>query len=404
MVTHAIDRGAGGVETVVVSPSVGYITEALDERIRAGVYAVGHRLPSERSLSEEFGVSRITIRLVIPELERRGLVVCAARCRPIVRDPGQRGDAVVRRTTPPARSATVRRSLSLWIWPSPSWPGSAMIVRGIRHVLNQDDFRLVLDSATGHDTTTSNDSLDEGELLQKSEEAFLKRIVRDHDIEGVLLWYLGGSQNLPALRDLRAAGVPMVFLDRMPPPGFEADFVGVDNVGTAEAVVNHLLTQGHRCVAHVTNYDNASTVQERTEGYRRALSRAGVTPRPEWIVREPAMAAVNTLLALPEPPTAVFAVNDVTGLGVVEALRAHDLRVPEDMAVAGFDGIERWLPGTPFLTTAAQPFERMGAAAADLLLRRINEGPDVPCRHMLLDAPLAVHGSTGPLQRPAGHL
>jgi LacI family transcriptional regulator len=274
-----------------------------------------------------------------------------------------------------------------------------MIVRGIRHVLNQDDFRLVLDSATGHNAVASGGPSDEGEMLRKSEEAFLKRIVRDHDIEGVLLWYLGGRQNLPALQELRTARVPIVFLDRMPPGGFEADFVGVDNVGAAEAVVGHLLAQGHRRIAHVTNYDNASTVQERAEGYRRALSRAGVTPRPEWIMREPEATAVDALLALPETPTAVFAVNDVTALRVIEALRGRGLRVPEDVAVAGFDGIERWLPGTLFLTTADQPFERMGAAAADLLLRRITLGPDVPYRQVLLDAPLAVYGSTGPIRR-----
>src|SRR5690242_2865756 len=103
------DRGAPHTQTVAVSPSVDYITEALNERIRAGAYAVGQRLPSERSLSEEFGVSRITIRQVIPELERRGLVVCAARCRPIVRDPKQKGEADARGITPPVPTA-VRRS------------------------------------------------------------------------------------------------------------------------------------------------------------------------------------------------------------------------------------------------------------------------------------------------------
>jgi len=248
-----------------------------------------------------------------------------------------------------------------------------------------------LDSAIGDDGTESPES---AEAFRRSEEAFLRRIVRDHDIEGVLLWYLGGNRNLPALQAVRAAGVPMVFLDRLPPPGFEADFVGVDNIGAAEAVVQHLLAQGHRRIAHVTNYDNASTVQERREGYHRALSRAGITPRPEWILQGSETAAVEALLSQSEPPTAVFAVNDVTGLGIVGALRARGQRVPEDMAVAGFDGVERWLPGTPFLTTADQPFERIGSTAAELLLRRIMEGPALPYRHVLLDAPLAVHGST----------
>jgi DNA-binding LacI/PurR family transcriptional regulator len=70
------------------------------------------------------------------------------------------------------------------------------------------------------------------------------------------------------------------------------------------------------------------------------------------------------------------------------------VRIPEEIAVAGFDGIERWMPGSPFLTTALQPFERLGGRAVDLLLQRIETGPAAAYQHILLDAPISIHGST----------
>ncbi len=373
------------------SPSSRYIADTLAERIRVGTYKGGQWFPSERALAGEFEVSRMIVRLAIRDLEERDLLVRSARCRPLVRS-GSPGPA----EAGPAKDGghTARRSLALWVWPHPLAGTSSALLRGVRLALNQDDFRLVWEGAQG----------DAWADVQASEQRFFQRIMRDRDIEGILLWYIGGASHLPDLQALRSAGIPLVFVDRLPPAGFEADYVGLDNVGAAERAVGHLIAQGHRRIAHVTNQDTASPVTERLSGYHRALRLAHLPAPQEMLVQDTGrlqddrgcVAVVDRLLALPEPPTAIFAVNDMVAFRVVTALHARARRVPQDMAVAGIDGIERWAPGAPFLTTIEQPFERMGALAVDLLLSRLDAGPTAPYKHVILDAPLVVRDSTRP--------
>ncbi|MBC8104274.1 MAG: substrate-binding domain-containing protein, partial [Cytophagales bacterium] len=105
-------------------------------------------------------------------------------------------------------------------------------------------------------------------------------------------------------------------------------------------------------------------------------------------------ALLEELLALPNPPTALFTVNDIVAFHLLAAIRARGLRVPEDLAVVGFDGIEQGEQGVPFLTTVGQPFERIGSQAADLLLERMERGPGAAFRHVLLEAPVIVRAST----------
>src|SRR5689334_7337578 len=118
-------------QAIAVSPSVRHITDVIEERIRSGMYQQGRWLPSEREISEEFGVSRIIIKSVVKELERRKLVTRSARCRPHV----QNGSGF---DSPPV--GTARRSIGLWIWPDPGFPGVSMIVQGITRALDHDAF------------------------------------------------------------------------------------------------------------------------------------------------------------------------------------------------------------------------------------------------------------------------
>lgn len=382
------------LSTIALSPSVHHIASVLEERIHTGAYTRGRWLPSERDLAGEFGVSRVTIRQVIDEMERRELITRSARCRPLVRPAVNDSDT----PTPPLPSlAMARRSVALWLWPDNNDPGSARILRGIRRALNPDDFRLILEFPHG----------DEHDHPQRAEAAFLNRILSDTDIEGLILWYLGGQENIPVLDKVRAAGIPMVFLDRQPPEGLDADYVGVDNAESAAAATRHLLTRGHRNILHVTNSEQVSTVVERMEGYRRALSLAGIPFRSEFILRDTGASLTDPyhgcrciaeeILRLREgadPPTALFAVNDHVALILIETLRERGIRIPEDIAIAGFDGVERDRPGVPFLTTVQQPFERIGSRAVELLLDRRRLGSSSPIKHIVLEAGLYVGGST----------
>ena len=372
-------------DDISTSPLVSAVVSTLTERIRAGQYLGKEGLPSERDLAEEFGVSRTLIRRVLTTLETQNLILRAPRCRTMVREPMALVHAIRK---------TRRSTIGLGMLTPPYDPGTAAILHGINQTLNHDDYRLVIGSVVWNSW----------EAVEYAQARFLEQMMEDQDIVGVLLWYLGGAECVSALRRVLAAGIPIVFMDRRPPAGIVADYVGVDNIGSAEQVIRHLVRQGHRQIAHISNAETASTVSERMLGYRRALEQAGIPFRPELVVTAsescleevpPVYAGLaEQLLSLPEPPTAVFAVNDVIAQRFMGALRIRGLHVPDDIAVAGFDGIERLSHCDSFLTTAYQPFELMGKRAADLLLQRIVSGPTAQPHQVLLQAPLRIHGST----------
>jgi LacI family transcriptional regulator len=267
------------------------------------------------------------------------------------------------------------------------------LLAGIQKRLDQNSYRLLVENAAGETP----------EAVVQSEARFLVRLTQDRDIAGLMLWYAGAQSNLPTLLMVRESGVPLVFMDRRPPSGIEADHVGVDNARSAEDAVRHLIELGHRRILLVTNTDSASTVSERATGYRSALESAGIDFDDQRVfcatgrfVDLPAtcQSIVDAALRMQPRPTAAFCINDRIAFGVMNALRSKGMSIPEDFAVAGFDGVERWLAGPSFLTTCHQPFERMGSTAVDLLLRRIEGGPNGAYRHVLLEAPLSINGST----------
>ncbi len=366
-----------------VSPAVARIVSTLRERIQAGMYEDQEWLPTERALADEFGTSRMLIRAASAELERLGLVVRLPNRRPTVHRNGW---------VPEARQGPSSRTVAVFMCPDPSWPASAMTLRGIQEALN-GDWRLVLGSPIGT----------EWREAQASEARFLQQVHRDRDAAGIIIESLAGTHNLPLFEQLQADGVPMVFIDHLPPAGFSADYVGVDNRRGLEQVVRHLVRLGHRHIAHVSNFDDVSTVAERLNGYERGLRNAGIPLRPELIERDPGPSGgdpyggceelLGRLLALPDPPTAICTVNDVTAFRVMHSVRARGLRIPDDMSVMGFDGAERWMPTAPYLATVHQPFRSIGAHAVDLLLERIEAGPASPHRHVILDVTISSHQS-----------
>jgi DNA-binding LacI/PurR family transcriptional regulator len=180
------------------------------------------------------------------------------------------------------------------------------------------------------------------------------------------------------------AGTPLVFLDR-PPRGIDADTVLFDNVGGARQAIEHLLRQGHTRIAFVGDRQPApfglSSSELRLRGHRAALERAGLEARPEYARlgghdRDEARALAAPLFALEERPTAVFAASDTQAVGVIEAAAAAGLRVPEELAVIGFDDIE--LAAVVGLTTVRQPLRASGRRGAELLLAAIEGAPPPP--------------------------
>jgi len=217
-------------------------------------------------------------------------------------------------------------------------------------------------------------------------------------LDGVVLSPLGLSS---AELERRPHATPFVLLGERVGAG-PADHVGIDNVAAAHEATRHLIEVGRRRVAAIGTElrEPGSTGELRLRGYVDALRAAGRGFEPELarpaadFRREDGATAMRELLALPEPPDAVFAFNDLLALGAMRAALAEGLRVPEDVAIIGFDDIEEARYSTPTLSTVAPDKARIAALAVEMLIARIADGQDLPAREAAVTYTLCPREST----------
>jgi LacI family transcriptional regulator len=171
--------------------------------------------------------------------------------------------------------------------------------------------------------------------------------------------------------------IPYVMIDPVldPPPGIPS--VGATNWQGGVSATEHLLDLGHERIAVIGGYRRKLCSSARIAGYRSAMGAAGLRVPPEYVRYGSfndagACQQMCELLALPEPPTAVFVCSDEMGLGVYQALGEHGLAVPDDVSVVGFDDLPQARWATPAMTTVRQPLSEMAAAALRVLLRMMD--------------------------------
>jgi len=194
-------------------------------------------------------------------------------------------------------------------------------------------------------------------------------------VDGILLISLHGDESLP--RGLEAVGVPTVLNGR--PLAAESGLYSVDadNFGGGRTATEFLIERGARRIAHISGPMDMSVSHDRLAGYRAALNAAGIESDPYLIVSgdfsaERGAAAMAELLQRRPDLDAVFAASDLTAIGAMQALAEAGRRVPEDVAVVGFDDMRDASLTTPALTTIRQPIRGLGQRMAEVLLDRIN--------------------------------
>jgi DNA-binding LacI/PurR family transcriptional regulator len=211
----------------------------------------------------------------------------------------------------------------------------------------------------------------------------------------------GGDVSDDFLRAVSETGVPLVLVDNYLLTG-EVDCVVPDNEMGAYFATRHLIERGHRRIAAIAGPPKYKPLTDRLQGYLRAMHEAGLGPEP-WMIQHSlshGMAnkgyrEMQALLACPERPTAVFCVSDRTALSALTALNETGLRVPDDIALTGFDNVPESAYSTPALTTVQMPKRDMGIVAARRLAELIgqDEGEPLP-RKILLPTHLVVRKST----------
>jgi LacI family transcriptional regulator len=274
------------------------------------------------------------------------------------------------------------RTLGMLV-PNNSNPYFAEIIRGVEHHCYGAGYSLLL--------CNSND--DPG---QQSDHL---RVLAERRVDGIVLVASGDDDAIvDVCKDLR---LPLVLVDREI-DAIAVDLIEVDHAAGGELATEHLLSLGHRRVACIVGPADLRPSQQREAGWRRALARAGVTPRADESVRgdfgpESGAAAMRRLLQSAQPPTAVFVCNDMMAIGALHALHEAGIAVPGALSIVGFDDIELAAYTAPPLTSVAQPKEAIGTGAAALLLERLHDGRTEP-RRAILQPQLHRRASTA---RPA---
>ena len=370
------------------------VAEVLAERIRAGTYLPGARLPAEREMAAEFAADRSAVRAALSELTRTGQIARQPGCRPRVSANAARAGASTLVARPRFEGHT--QAIAVILPQHSADHGSREIVRGITHVLRSQEaaYRpLIFD--------TNLQTVSRGVLESEACTAILQE-----RLAGAIVWPTLEHDSLDQWRSVQAAGCPVVFVDRFDDT-FLCDFAGVDNYDAAKDVTAFLLKQGHTRIAHLTLDQQVSSTEQRIAGYRDTLAEAGLPSPAEWVWRllpdslsEGVNAFAAHLKTLDPPVTAVFAANDQIAHTLIAHLEADGVSVPADLSVIGFDDDDQYSARPALLTTVRQPFERIGRRAAELLLRRLGPQPPPAFQHIFLPTSLVERSTSRTLKKP----
>ena len=377
------------------------VARLLSERIHSRVYSLGEALPTERTLAADLGVHRRSVRMAIDQLVQEGLVSRRPNCRPTVGPPSSEmvpSTAVQHGSKGGLQAFQISAShlvaLIMWHGGGPlehAGTSQQRIFWGMNQALRRAGYHAVF-------LDIGDDILSEESNAAKEAEHL--RYLQDQGFGGAVFYPYAYRRNRALVEEVSRT-VPLVLIDRKI-PGAAVDFVGIENHKALFEMTRQLIAQGHRRIVHVTRSEPIESVQDRVQGYLDAMRSGMSADLTELILTIPRhrdgreWTVVDAVFRLPEEqrPTAAVCFTDYMAVSLAERLDFLGLSVPQDVALTGFDDIVPALPNGVGLTTAAQPYEEIGMAAVDLLLRRIKE-PLSPPKSIELPLRFVTRTSSG---------
>lgn len=279
-----------------------------------------------------------------------------------------------------ARSLRAQRSYAIGVLiEDVANPSASAFVRGVEDVVNRAGCTILLANTDGD--------------LERQVAAMHALI--DRAVDGLVLI----SQHLDDERvaEMLKGEVPAVLIQRRT-PGLDLDYVGSDNSGGIREALNYVAKLGHRRVGYITGPLGSSSARERLDAFRQAAAELGLLEVDSLVYEgrytfEAGLEAAGFYAGLPEKPTCIFASNDMSAIGLIQRLTERGLNVPRDISVVGLDDIELAGIRAIDLTTIRLEKRAIGAEAAQLLLRRVDD-PDAPVTTKILPTKLIVRGTT----------
>jgi DNA-binding LacI/PurR family transcriptional regulator len=358
------------------------LANQLRQSIYDGLVPEGAQLPTEFELAANCGVSRGTVRQALGLLAEEGLIERVAG----------RGTFVRQCERPASRTVIYERAIGLII-PSANDQLSLSILIGAEGAAKRRGYQVMFNHSSESPEQEKED---------------LDRLLASR-VAGAIVFPVSDVEYSETIWRLHESKFPLVLVDRYF-PSLDCDYVVVDNLGGGYKATEHLISMGHTQIAflHTGAGYNTTAVRDRYRGYRRALADYDLPFQETWASSlkrvdpvsgpEEVSAICASYLQRPDRLGAVFAANDSTAIGLISAATSLHLRVPDDLAVVGFDNMRMAAQVHPPLTTVHQPRVEIGIQAAQLLIDRI-EGKDGPPEHIVLPTHLIVRDSCGARQR-----
>lgn len=268
------------------------------------------------------------------------------------------------------------------IVPEINTPFFSKIIEGIQNVLYANGWKVIV--------AYSNENTD------REKENLL--LMEQFMVDGVIIGICHKDKNKDVFTNLMAKGIPLVFYDRIP-SDIEVSKVIIDDYRKSFFLVEYLIRKGMKNIAHIKAPDYMQSSDVRYQGYKDALHKFRIPFRKELVILSKGMSfddgvlAVKQLIDSKQQIEAIFAFTDTVAIGAMNYLMDNGIKVPDDIAVAGFSGTIFSEVIRPSLTTVEQPLLEMGESSARLLLEKINNR-STECQTIVLDAEIKLRNST----------
>jgi DNA-binding LacI/PurR family transcriptional regulator len=374
------------------------LADVLKQHFRESGLLVGTRIPTEFDLAAEYEVSRGTVRQALRLLEEDGLIERIPGVGTFLRSEIAGEHASLRAGEHAGLRAGERpgnlRPIGLITPYSHDQLGLDILV-GVESVAKYRGFQVVFNH--------TSESLDE-------EKADIARLLKDQ-VAGIIIFPVSNAVRDEAIWDLQEMKFPFVLVDRYF-PDLDCDYVVSDNLAGGHRAAEHLILNGHQQIAFVCHPQadfRTTSVRDRFLGYRKALDEYHIPFHEDWLVAiDEKGAALNynedTLLPYVEylrmekRPRAFFTINDITAISLLAAAARLGIKVPDELAVVGFDNLKIVTQIEHPLTTINQERVELGVRAAQLLLGRIDGHTGKP-EHIVIPTSLVIRETCGARQR-----
>lgn len=352
-------------------PAYDKVAEFLQNEIRNGILTHGANLPPEPTLAKKLGVSRVTLRHALKNLEKKGL---------LIRRRGRNGGNFI---CVPGKETNISRK-------------TIGIVCNLKNPNREPYFLDILEGIQGQ--------------LGENANLLLASTIGDNILDFYHANHLDGIfiinpplKNTILFDNLVMEAIPHAIISASP-EHIKNDtlvLVDTDNSYGAMSGMQHLISLGHKRIAYIGGYPGYSNSRDRLESYKKGLSVNSIELDPELIHAKPqeepyenfTNSAIKTLLSLENPPTAIFAAGFTMAMETILSIRKTGMTVPDDISVMGFDDFEPFTNiNHPFLTTVRQPLVELGQTAARKIIEWINTG-NVKQKHLVLPTELIIRKS-----------